>query len=120
MTETQPDQFFLALLAQNEYLGLVGLGKIQDPATEKSEVDLQKTVVAIGTLEMIERKSRGNLVPEEERELRRILTTLRLNYVEESKREEAGGGASEEQDQSVKEDTAEKPSKPSADQEDAR
>lgn len=109
MVEEGVDQFFMALLAQNEFLGLVGLGKITDPSTDSMQIDLQKTAVAIGTLEMLERKTRGNLVSDEERELRRILTILRLNYVEESgwAREAAadsGAGATEGEGQTTQAD----------------
>lgn len=106
MAGEEANQFFLALLAQHEFLGLVGLGKIADPSTNKAEVDLQKTRVAIGTLSVLEEKTRGQLTSVEERELRRILTGLRLNYVEELARArdqasaQAGASASEEKAQS--------------------
>jgi hypothetical protein len=86
MASAEANQFFLALLAQQEFLGLVGLGKLADPVRQEAEVDLQKTRVAIGTLSALEEKTRGQLTTIEERELRRILTGLRLNYVEELNR----------------------------------
>lgn len=86
MAEQDVDRFFIAILAQNEYLGLVGLGKLADPATNEIAVDLHKAQIAIGTLQMLERKTQGNLTEAEQQELRRVLTNLRLNYVEEAKR----------------------------------
>lgn len=112
MAAEEANRFFLALIAQHEFLGLVGLGKVADPATEKAEVDLQKTRIAVGTLEMLEEKTRGHLTEIEQRELRRILTILRLNYVEEAgkpsaaeaqRTEEAKEGEQEEEDEGPQE-----------------
>jgi hypothetical protein len=52
---------------------------------------------AIDTLGMLEVKTRGNRSEEEERLLRQVLADLRINFVDELKREEeeakaAGGG----------------------------
>jgi hypothetical protein len=85
------DHRFAALLAQYEALGLIGLGKLADPTTGQPHADLGRARAAIEMLQMVEAKTRGNLAEPEERELRRVLTTLRLNYVEEARRDAAGG-----------------------------
>jgi hypothetical protein len=96
------DPWLAALLAQYEALGLIGLGKIADPVDGSARVDPQRARVAIEMLQMLEQKTRGNLSPEEEREVRRVLTTLRLNYVDAARAEpappdrEAKGDAEEE------------------------
>jgi hypothetical protein len=82
------DPYLLMLIAQFEAMGMIGLGKLPDPATGKSVRDLAHTKLAIDVLTMIENKTRGNLVADEERELRRSLTLLRLNFVEEVQREQ--------------------------------
>jgi hypothetical protein len=87
---TEPfDAFFAALIAQYEALGLIGLGKLADPTEGAPRIEPARTRAAIEVLQMLERKTRGNLTPDEERELRRVLTTLRLNYVEAAKAEPA-------------------------------
>jgi hypothetical protein len=83
--------YFLALLREHEMLGMLGLGKIADPASNEAQVDLAKTQFAIAVLEMLEQKTTGNLADAERQELRRVLTTLRLNYVEEMNSPQAPG-----------------------------
>ncbi len=83
------DAFFAALVAQYEALGLIGLGKLADHPDGEAHVELARARAAIEILQMLERKTRGNLTAEEERELRRVLTTLRLNYVEAVRTEAA-------------------------------
>lgn len=65
-------------------IALRGLGKIQDPASGETMRDLNAARTAIDWLEMLEQKTAGNLTDEETRLLRQVLTTLRLNYVDES------------------------------------
>ncbi len=86
MTMTDLNPFLVGFIAQNEYLGMVGLGKLADPTAGGAVVDLAKTKLAIDMLQMLEEKTRGNLTDGEDRELRRVLTFLRLNYVDESGR----------------------------------
>lgn len=96
MTESTRDAYFALLVAQYEALGLIGLGKMPDPATRRETRELGRTQVAIDVLEMLERKTRGNLTAEEEGELRRVLTLLRINYAAEATRPaEAEAGAPE-------------------------
>jgi hypothetical protein len=61
---------------------LIGLGKVINPATQKTEVDLDAAQQAIDMLDMLEAKTRGNLDAEEERMLKQTLSMLKLNYVE--------------------------------------
>lgn len=79
------NQFFLAMMREHEYIGLIGLGKVAEPHSGEMSVDLEKTKYAIGALEMLEAKTRGNLNEAEQQELMRVLTGLRINFVEEMK-----------------------------------
>ena len=58
------------------------LGKIINPATGKTELNLEAAQGTIDMVDMLEAKTRGNLDRDEERLLKTTLTTLRLNYVE--------------------------------------
>lgn len=60
------------------------LGKIINPMTGKTELNLDAAQSTIALLEMIEAKTRGNLDRDEERLIKNTLTTLKLNYVETS------------------------------------
>ena len=58
------------------------MGKLVDPASGKSEVNLDAAQSTIDVIEMLQAKTTGNLDAEESRFLNQSLTALRLNYVE--------------------------------------
>ena len=67
---------------------MIFMGKLVHPETGKTERNLEWARMAIDLLGMMEEKTRGNLRPDDERMLGSVLTTLRLNYVEETKKPE--------------------------------
>jgi hypothetical protein len=76
---------FLELVSLFGSQAMVALGKLANPMTGKSEKNLDAAKMFIDLLELLERKTRGNLTPEETRVLTGTLTDLRLMFVEESK-----------------------------------
>ena len=58
------------------------LGKIINPLTGKTEVNLEGAQATIDLVEMLQAKTTGNLEKDEERLLRTTLSTLQMNYVE--------------------------------------
>lgn len=76
---------FIELVSLFQTQAMIALGKLANPATGKAERHLEMAQVFIDTLEMLERKTAGNLNAEESRLLRTALTDLRLMYVEESR-----------------------------------
>ena len=64
---------------------MMALGKLANPATGKAEKHLDAARLFIDLLEMVERKTTGNLTPDEAKVLKATLTDLRLMFVEESK-----------------------------------
>ena len=58
------------------------LGKLVNPALNKTEVNLEAAQASIDMLDMLAAKTRGNLKPDEDRMLIESLTQLKLNYVE--------------------------------------
>lgn len=62
------------------------LGKLVNPATGKTETNLDAAQANIDMLEMLAARTRGNLDKEEARMLEQTLTGLRMNYVETSSR----------------------------------
>ncbi len=104
MSETEnvrtTDADFLRLIASWSAAALQALGKLVNPATGRTERDLESARRLIDLIEMMERKTRGNLSDEERRTLRETLTLLRLNYVEtaaEAAKAPAQGGESKEE-----------------------
>lgn len=61
------------------------LGKMVNPMTNKTEVNLEGAQLTIDMLSMIKEKTAGNLDEEENRLLTDTLSSLQLNYVETSK-----------------------------------
>ncbi len=66
--------------------GLLGLGKIANPQTNKAEMNLDLVKFTIDVLELIKDKTQGNLTNDEEMYLLQVISTLQLNYVEEIKK----------------------------------
>jgi len=60
------------------------LGKVKNPISDAIERDLEQAQMTIDMLEMIARKSKGNLKEDENRYLMNVLQELRLNYVDEN------------------------------------
>lgn len=59
-----------------------GMGKVQNPLSGKTDVQLPQARHAIDMLAMLETKTRGNLSDDEQKFLANALTQLRLNYVD--------------------------------------
>ena len=73
---------FSSLVSMLSATALQQLGKLVNPLTNKTEVNLEGAQITIDMLAMLEARTRGNLEPDEERMLKSTLATLRLNYVE--------------------------------------
>ncbi|RMG54987.1 MAG: DUF1844 domain-containing protein [Acidobacteria bacterium] len=72
---------FIGFVAGLVHSAATYLGLAPNPASGKTEVDLKAAQQMIEILSMLERKTKGNLTPEEERFLQNSLTDLRLTYV---------------------------------------
>lgn len=58
------------------------MGKIINPMTNKAEVDLETAQMTIDMIAMLQAKSQGNCDESEERMLKDLLSSLRMNFVE--------------------------------------
>src|SRR5262245_43076664 len=63
---------------------MISLGRIPHPISGKTEVDLALAHYHISVLELLEKKTRGNLDPTETRELFARLDEVRLAFVQAS------------------------------------
>lgn len=83
----QQDQLLcMMLIQQHQQIAMMGLGKMKNPATDKIDRDLSSAKYAIDTLNMLEKYTKGNIPQELKGFLDQTLTTLRLNYADESKK----------------------------------
>jgi hypothetical protein len=91
MTEesTEANPLFVELIFQLQGAAWIHMGKVANPATGKIDRDLDMARGAIDMLGMIEAKTRGNLVADEEHLLRELLTQVRLNFASEKKKPDA-------------------------------
>lgn len=80
------DELFRWFVIQQQQMVMIHLGKMVHPASGQVERDLDAARVSIDLLGMMEAKTKGNLLPEDERLIGQVLTTLRLNFVEEAAR----------------------------------
>jgi len=83
---------FLQLILTFQTAAMQQMGKIKNPLTDKIEKNLEQAQMSIDMLDMLKAKTKGNLSDEETRTLDRIITELKLNYIDElekTKKEEA-------------------------------
>ncbi|MFZ5981661.1 MAG: DUF1844 domain-containing protein [Candidatus Zixiibacteriota bacterium] len=77
------DTYFFQLIFSLQAGAMQQMGKIASPVTGKIERDLQLAKVTIDMLDMLQRKTEGNLNVDEKKLLDHVLYELRINYVDE-------------------------------------
>ncbi|HKB85234.1 MAG TPA: DUF1844 domain-containing protein [Ignavibacteriaceae bacterium] len=75
---------FMQLVMQNQQIAMMSLGRMNNPVTNKIEVNLEYAKMAIDTLDMLKERTRGNLSQYEEQFLDETLKELKLIYVAEN------------------------------------
>ena len=80
-SQDQPsaDLFVTHIMALSQ-LGMIHLGRIENPATQKAETDLPAAREVIDLLGMLREKTQGNLTPEEQNLLDTWLYQLRMAF----------------------------------------
>lgn len=82
-SEQQDQLLCMMLIQQHQQIGMMGMGKLKNPATDEIERDLASAKYAIDTLNMLDKYTKGNLPAELKGFLDQTLTNLRLNYADE-------------------------------------
>ena len=80
------DDLFRLFVLQQQQSAMVFMGKLVHPQTNEIVRDLEAARFSIDLLGMLEEKTKGNLQSDEARLLGQVLTTLRLNFVDEAAR----------------------------------
>lgn len=96
---------FNALVFSLHAAGMQQLGKILNPFTNKVERDLEQAQATIEMMEMLKRKTAGNLTEPEGKLLGRMLYELQMNYVDEAKKVEEPGTTGDETGKTTSDDT---------------
>jgi hypothetical protein len=64
---------------------LLSLGELPDPITNEKNINLSLAKQTIGLIEMLLKKTKGNLTEAEDRLVGNMLYDLRMKYIEASK-----------------------------------
>jgi hypothetical protein len=86
MGESQVNHHFVGLIFSLHSSAWIHLGKVANPATGKTERNLEAAREVIDLLGALDEKTRGNRVDDEDKLMNQILTELRMNYVDELER----------------------------------
>lgn len=93
------------------------MGKIASPVSGKVERDLAQAQATIDLIDMLKNKTRGNLSDEEQKLIDHVLYELRLNYVDEVKKEKAEKAAAADSEKKTEPDQTSEASEPQSDAE---
>ena len=99
-TPTQDQQnelLFMQLVMMFQGMALQNLGKVMNPMTNQIERNLEQAKNMIDLLGMLDEKTKGNLNDNEQRLLEHALFELRMNYIDELKKDETSEEQAEEQ-----------------------
>ena len=80
-------QLFDALISQTAYGIWVSLGKLQNPVSGETSVDLDQASIQIDMLDMINNKMHASLTEEEREYIDKILAESKMNFLEVEKSE---------------------------------
>lgn len=78
---------FVNLVMMFHTAAMQHMGKLKNPLTDKIERDLLQAQMSIDMLDMLKAKTKGNLTDEETRFLDRVISELKLNYVDEAEKD---------------------------------
>jgi Domain of unknown function (DUF1844) len=81
----ETDPMYMSMLLTLESSAMQALGKIMNPMTQKIEKNLDQAQMTIDMIAMLEKKTAGNLSPDEDSLTKRALYQLRMNYLDEVK-----------------------------------
>ncbi len=88
MTAEKNTSLLFSLIMTFQAAAMQQMGKLKDPSTDKIKRDLQQAQLSIDILDMLEERTKGNLSEDESRFLKGVLQELKLNYVDESTKEQ--------------------------------
>ena len=108
--DQQNELLFMQLVMMFQGMALQNLGKVMNPMTNQIERNLEQAKNMIDILGMLDEKTKGNLNDNEQKLMEHVLFELRMNYVDELKKDESAEEQADEQaeDNSTEEDAEEK------------
>lgn len=91
--EERDQQVFMALVHMLSENAMMALGKIVPPGASEPHTDLDAAQSIIDILDVLKKRTKGNLAERESRWLEVQLTNLRLNFLDTQKAAGASAGA---------------------------
>jgi len=76
-----PEVTFQTFMAGLYTQALMALGELENPLTRAKETNADEAALLIDTIAMLQKKSEGNLTPDESSYVQSLLTDLRMRYV---------------------------------------
>ena len=95
--DQQNELLFMQLVMMFQGMALQNLGKVMNPVTNQIERNLEQAKNMIDILGMLDEKTKGNLNDNEQKLMEHVLFELRMNYVDELKKDQASEEQAEEQ-----------------------
>ena len=97
--DQQNELLFIQLVMMFQGMALQNLGKVMNPMTNQIERNLEQAKNMIDLLGMLDEKTKGNLTDNEQRLLEHALFELRMNYIDELKKDESSEEQASEEEQ---------------------
>ena len=114
-TENKFDQLFLNLVLTLHSAAMQQMGKLKNPLTDKVERNLGQSELSIDMLDMIKKKTEGNLSDEEDKFLAQTLNELKMNFMDEKNKGEDEPSEEESKDEEPEEEKESSDVKPEED-----
>ena len=95
--DQQNELLFMQLVMMFQGMALQNLGKVMNPVTNQIERNLEQAKNMIDILGMLDEKTKGNLNDNEQKLMEHVLFELRMNYVDELKKDDASEEQAENQ-----------------------
>ncbi|UCB51892.1 MAG: DUF1844 domain-containing protein [Candidatus Zixiibacteriota bacterium] len=105
-SEKKGEFYFVQLVITFQAAAMQQMGKLQNPLTKKVERNLDQARFSIDMLEMLQDKTKNNLTENEKKFLEHTLYELRMNYMDEVKKDQQ---EEKERDAKQKEEAEEPP-----------
>jgi len=84
--EAYHEPTFRIFISSLSMQAMIAMGKLQNPVTNKTEINMEQAKYLIDTLGILKEKTKGNLTKDEETMLDDSLFNLRMTYVEEKEK----------------------------------
>ena len=111
--EAELDVMFYQLVLSMQASTMQHLGKVISPVSGKVERNMEAAKYSVDILDMLKRKTAGNLTDDEAKMLEHVLYQLRLNYLEEA---DKGDEAAEKTDEPAAAETDSETKPPESDE----